>query len=290
MELPGLQKKMYPFYFIFPALIIYTVIFVIPTFGSFFYSFTHWTLKDWTFIGFDNYRTFFSEPSLRIGLTNTLIYGFGTCAGKVVIALLLAVLLTKEMKVQQYLRTVIFFPTMLSALAVGLTFKSLMHPSRGLINTALALVGIHGPNWLTNEHLALFSVMGIDVWKGLGVSTLIYITGIQSISRDYYEVARIDGASGRQIFRYITLPMIRTSMNSVITLSLIAGLRNFDLMWATTGGGPGFATELMTTVTYRMFASGLYGLSTVGNVVLFLIIMAIAFPLYGYLGKKEVEG
>lgn len=284
-----LKGRMYPIYFMVPALAVYIVIFIIPTFSSFFYSFTKWTLTDWEFIGWDNYKTFFSEPSLRIGLKNTLIYGFGTSFGKVVIALLLAVLLTRGLKIQGYLRTVIFFPTLLSALAVGFTFKSLMHPTTGLINNALGVLGVGSIHWLTNDKIALFSVMGIDIWKGLGVATLIYITGIQSIPKDYYEAAKIDGASAGQSFRFITLPLIRTAMNSVITLSLIGGLRNFDLVYSTTGGGPGFATELMTTVTYRMFAAGLYGLSTVGNVVLFLIITAIAFPLYGYLGRKEVE-
>ncbi len=289
MRLSRSKKRMYPLYFIIPALLVYFTIFIVPTFSSFFYSFTRWTLTDWEFIGWDNYKAFFAEPSLRIGLRNTLVYGFGTSLGKVVISLLLAVLLTKGLKVQGYLRTVIFFPTLLSALAVGFTFKSLMHPTTGLINKFLEVFGIPGVHWLTDGKIALFSVMGIDIWKGLGVATLIYITGIQSISKDYYEAARIDGANSRQQFWFITLPLIRTSMNSVITLSLIGGLRNFDLVYSTTGGGPGFTTELMTTVTYRMFAAGLYGLSTVGNVILFLIITAIAFPLYGYLGKKEAE-
>ncbi|RZT00571.1 carbohydrate ABC transporter permease [Cuneatibacter caecimuris] len=283
----SIAQKIYSRKLMLPAAAIYVVIFVIPTFSSFFFSFTRWTLKDWEWIGLDNFITFFQEPSLLIGLKNTILYGAMTCGLKVVIALLLAILLTRGWKIEGYLRTVIFIPTIISTIAIGLMFKSFMHPTNGIINQALDQLGIGSVFWLTDKRLALLSVALVDVWKGLGVATLIYVAGIKGIDRTYTEAAEIDGASGVQRFRYITLPLIRPAMNSVLILSLIGGLRNFDLIWVMTGGGPGFTTDLLTTVIYKQYANGLYGLSTAGNVILFLVVALIAFPVYYYLTKKE---
>ena len=128
-----------------------------------------------------------------------------------------------------------------------------------------------------------------DVWKGVGVATVIYIAGITAIPRDYYEAASLDGATTIQQFFRITIPLCRSSMNSVIILSFIGGMRTFDLIWSMTGGGPGFATDTLASVIYKQYAAGFYGLSTAGNVIMFVLIAVIAFPLFNYLTSKEVE-
>ena len=270
-----------------PAAVIYIIIFIVPTFSSFFFSFTRWTLKDWEWIGIDKFITFFREPSLVIGIRNTLFYGFVTCGLKVVIALLLAIVLTQGWKIEGYLRTLVFFPAIISTMAVGLIFKSFMHPTNGIINQALALFGIGKIYWLTDKSTAMLSVALVDVWQGLGTATLMYIAGIKAIDHTYVEAAEIDGANAFQRFQYITLPLIRPVMNSVLILSLTGGLRNFELVWAMTKGGPGFTTDLLTTVIYKQYANGLYGLSTAGNVILFLLVSVIAFPVYSNITRKE---
>lgn len=281
------KEKIYKRTLMLPAAVIYIIIFIIPTFSSFFFSFTRWTLKDWEWIGLDNFISFFQEPSLFIGIKNTLFYGFATCGMKVTIALLLALLLTQGWKIEGYLRTLVFFPAIISTMAVGLIFKSFMHPTNGIINQALAVFGIEKIYWLTDKNLAMFSVALVDVWAGLGTATLMYIAGIKAIDHTYVEAARIDGASTWQQFRYITLPLIRPAMNSVLILSLTGGLRNFELVWAMTKGGPGFATDLLTTVIYKQYANGLYGLSTAGNVILFILVSLIAFPVYSSITRRE---
>jgi raffinose/stachyose/melibiose transport system permease protein len=142
---------------------------------------TVWTLTDFRFVGFYNYKTFFSEYSLRIGIKNTLIYASLTCAFKAVLALGLAVLLTSGIKSRYIIRSIVFFPNLVSTIAVGLTFSALMHPTRGLFNAILGKFGIAGPDWLGNISIALFSVIATDVWKGVGVATVIYIAGLQAI-------------------------------------------------------------------------------------------------------------
>lgn len=164
-----------------------------------------------------------------------------------------------------------------------------MHPTKGLFNTVIAALGAEGPDWLGNVNMALFSVIGVDVWKGVGIATVIYIAGIQSIDKTYYEAAAIDGASKRQALWSITVPLCRPAMNSVIILAFIGGMRTFDLIWAMTGGGPGFATDVMASIVYKQYAAGFYGLSTAGNVIMFILIAVLAFPLQKYLLSKEVD-
>lgn len=284
------MKKLYSPWFLMPIGVIYFTLFILPTLMSFFFCMTTWTLTDWKFTGLDNLRMFFNEISLRISFKNTLIYASLTCMVKVVLGMLLgAVLSSTMMKTRHILRSVLFFPNLISSIAVGITFKSLMHPTRGLINAALKAIGIAGPDWLGNYNIALYSIIGIDVWKGVGIATMIYVSGIMSIPEHYYEALSIDGGNAWDKFVHITLPLCRPARNSVIILSFIGGLRTFDLVWVTTKGGPGFYTDLLASVVYKQYAAGYYGLSTLGNVLMLLLICALAYPLYFYITRKEVD-
>jgi raffinose/stachyose/melibiose transport system permease protein len=284
-----LKSKIYNKWFILPLLTIFTIFFIIPTIISFYFSFTVWSFTEHRFVGLWNYRTFFSEISLRIGIRNTLTYGFITSALKTILGLLLALLLTGKLRTQNILRAIVFFPHIVSTIAVGITFTSMMHPTIGLFNRALATIGLPGIGWLTNPDIALFSIIVVDVWKGVGVATVIYIAGLSAISETYYEAAAIDGGSPFQRFRFITFPLVQSSINTVIVLSFISGLRTFDLIWAMTRGGPGFATDTLASIIYKQYAFGFFGLSTAGNVLLFLLTGIIIFPLYKFLISREVE-
>ncbi|GAA2502849.1 carbohydrate ABC transporter permease [Winogradskya humida] len=283
------MKSPYPRWFYLPAALVYAVLFVVPTFASFYFSLTRWTIFESHFIGLDNFVTFFQEPALVKGFVNTLIYGVVTSGLKVVIGLGLAVLLTGRIAARGYLRSVVFFPVLVSTIGVGLTFTVLMNPERGLINQALGTVGVDGPGWLTDPAYALLSVALVDVWKGVGLATLIFIAGIVSIPQEYFEAARTDGASAWDMFRNITLPLARPATVTVVILSLIGGLRSFDLIWAMTRGGPGFTSDVVASVIYKQYQAGFAGLSTAGNVVLFVIVTAIVLPLSRFLNRKEVE-
>ncbi|WP_025950632.1 carbohydrate ABC transporter permease [Geobacillus thermocatenulatus] len=284
-----LANRTYTYWFLIPAGVIYFVFFLLPTLMSFFFSMTWWSLTDWKFIGLDNFKMFLTEESLNIGFRNTIIYAVVTCSLKVVFGLLLGVFLSSKLRSVGFIRSMVFFPSLLSTVAVGVAFMAMMHPSKGLINLALKTIGIVGPDWLGDTRIALLSVALVDVWKGVGMATVIFIAGIMSIPRDYYEALMIDGGNAFQRFWHITLPLSRPAMNSVIILSFIGGLRSFDLIWAMTKGGPGFSTDLIASIIYKQYQAGFYGLSTAGNVILFLLVSALAFPLYVYLNRKEVN-
>lgn len=281
-------NRVYSYWFLLPGGIVYFVFFLLPTFISFFFSMTRWTLFSWKFTGFENFVMFFSETSLSIGFKNTLIYAVVTCALKVVLGFLLGAFLTTNLKTRGFLRSMIFFPTILSTIAVGIIFGDLMHPTMGAINLALAAIGIQGPDWLGDPHLALLSVAFVDVWKGVGIATVIFLAGIQAIPQQYYEAVMIDGGNAFHRLRYVTLPLSRPATNAVIVLAFIGGLRTFDLIWAMTGGGPGFTTDLIASIIYKQYSGGFYGLATAGNVILFLIVAILAVPLFRFLSKSEV--
>ena len=279
----------YPYWFYIVPGLIYTIFFIVPTFTSFYFSFTRWDLFTSTWIGLKNYQTFFAEQALVIGLRNTLIYAVLTSGLKVVLGMALALLLTSKIIARGYLRSVIFFPVLVSVIGVGLTFAVLMDPERGLINQALGVVGIDGPGWLTNPSLALFSIALVDIWKGVGLATVIYIAGVLSIPQDYYEAVDVDGGGAWQKFRNITLPLSRPATFTVILLSFIGGLRSFDLIWTMTEGGPGFSSDVIASVIYKEYQAGFFGLATAGNVILFILVTVIVYPLFRYFNSKEVE-
>lgn len=283
------RRSPYPYWFVLPAAVVFVTLFLVPTFASLWFSLTRWDLFTASYIGLDNFRQFFSERNLTQGLGNTVIYAILTSATKTVCGLLLAVLLTSGIWGQSFLRTVVFFPVLVSTIGVGITFSVLMHPTKGLFNVGLAAIGIHGPGWLTDASLALYSVALVDLWKGVGLATLIYIAGLAAISPDYYEAARIDGATRVQQFWRVTVPLVQPATVTVIILSLIGGLRSFDLIWAMTRGGPGFSSDVLASVIYKQYQAGFYGLSTAGNVILFLLISLIILPLTWWLNRREVD-
>jgi raffinose/stachyose/melibiose transport system permease protein len=282
-------RSLYPTWFYLPAAIIYAILFLIPTFASFYFSLTRWSLFDFEFIGMENFVQFFREPALVTGMVNTVIYAVVTSGLKVVLGLLFGVLLTSQIIARGFLRSVVFFPVLVSTIGVGITFQVLMDPFDGLINDTLAWFGIEGPGWLTDPRWALLSVALVDVWKGVGLATVIFIAGIVSIPSEYFEAARVDGAGPVQNFWLILLPMARPATATVIILSLIGGLRSFELIWAMTRGGPGFTSDVIASVIYKQYQAGFYGLSTAGNVLLFLLVTAIVLPLSWFLNRREVE-
>ena len=260
--------KTYPLWFHIPGGLVYLVLFIVPTVFSFYFAFTRWTLFKSTFIGFDNFVLFFNEPGLIGSLKNTLIYGFLTSSSKVVLGMLLAVVLSAPIIARGYLRSVTFFPVLISAVGVGLTFQVLLDPFNGIVNKVISsMTGADGPGWLTDPNIALLSVVGIDVWKGIGLATLIYIAGIAAIPNEYFEAARVDGASAWNTFRFITLPLIMPYImvavvitNTTVIVEAIIAIASYvieQVAGLVTNGGTNYDT-----------ISGIKGSGIVGKMII----------------------
>ena len=286
------QKKMYPTYFVWGALILYAVLYVVPGIIGIGYSFTDWSAfsDKLHFVKFENFKRIFSpEENYTKYLGNTILFTFVTTIAKNLLGLLLAVLLTKRVKLLNFHRAVMYIPAVLSALIAGMIFKSILNPKIGLMNTFLALFGVEGPQWLTDPDIAFWSVMGVDVWKGTGYIMTIFIAGIMSISPTYYEAASIDGAGSWQQFRSITLPMLMPTITVTTVLNVIYGLKVFDTVYALTNGGPGYATEVLYTSVYKEFGDGRYAVGTALSSVMFVFMVFIGYFLIRMMTKNEVE-
>jgi raffinose/stachyose/melibiose transport system permease protein len=289
-------KSPYSYKLAAPIGIIFLIFFVIPTVVSFFFSMTRWTLFDWEFIGFENFIQYFKEASLAIGFKNTLIYGVVTSGLKVVFGLALALLLTGRLRAKGFLRSIVYFPVLVSTIGVGFTFSVLMDPNYGAINKAIVAAGksigweTYGPGWLVDPNLLpLMSVAFVDVWKGVGIATVLFMAGLAAIPQEYYEALAVDGGGAWDKFRNITLPLVRPATAAVIILSFIGGLRSFDLIWAMTNGGPGFLSDVIASINYKQYQAGFYGLATAGNVILLFFVLAITGPVYWYFNRKEQQ-
>lgn len=285
-----LMEKTYSYWLLVPGVLIYFVIFVIPTISSFYFAMTRWNLRTAEWVGLDNFITFLSQPSTQYSIGHTFLYAGVTTLVKAVVGLLLAVWLSdKALKSAGYIKTVLYFPAMLSTVVVGIAFSAILHPSSGIVNQVIMELGGSKIQWLNDSKIALWVVMFADIWKTIGINILIYLSGIAAISKDYYEASSLDGASKWQQFRNITLPLLIPSISSAITLSLIGGMKNYELIWTMTEGGPGYSTEVLGTVAYKLFARGNYGLATAGQVIIFIIVCLIVFPINSWLSKKAVE-
>ena len=286
------QKRMYPTYFALGALILYAALYVVPGIIGIGYSFTDWSAysDQLHFVWLDNFKRIFSPEENYIKyLGNTLLFTFVTTIAKNILGLLLAVLLTKRVRLLNFHRAVMYIPAVLSALIAGMIFKSILNPQQGLLNGFLALFGIKGPQWLTDPDIAFWSVMGVDIWKGTGYIMTIFIAGIMSVSPVYYEAASIDGATPWQQFRSITLPMLMPTITVTTVLNVIYGLKVFDTVYALTNGGPGYATEVLYTSDYKEFGNGRYAVGTALSSVMFVFMVFIGYFLIRLMTKNEVE-
>ena len=273
----------YPQLFTWPALVLYTAFFILPSLGGIVYSFTDWSSysDDVNFVGLKNFQKLFSsDENYFTYFWNTFVFTAVTIVLKTVFGLSLALLLDKGVKslVNVY-RALIYVPVVLPMLVVGLIFRSILHPSHGLLNVTLRAVGLDvlALHWLTDPHLALFSVMVIDTWKGVGYIMVILLAGLQTIPKEYYEAAEVDGAGPWLRFWFITLPMLMPAIMVVTVLNMLYGLRVFDIVYATTNGGPGYASEVVQTGIFKTFSQGQYGLGTALSSILFVILAVVGY-------------
>ena len=285
------KSKIYPRYFALGALMIYSILFVLPGLIGVGYSFTDWSAysDELHFVGFENFKIVFSadENYMKI-ITNTLSFTIITTLLKNALGLILAILLTKSIKLLNMHRSIMFMPSVLSTLIIGMIFKSILDPKSGFLNTFLRSIGLDflAMKWLATSELAFGSVMAVDIWRGVGY---IMIAGILSISSDYYEAASIDGANGWQGFWYITFPLLLPTLATTTVLNVIYGLKVFDMVYALTNGGPGKATtEVLYTAVFKKFGTGQYAVGTALSSVMFIIMIFVGSYMIHIMTKNEV--
>ena len=277
------HQSRYPFYFVLGALCLYLVFSIIPGITGIFYSFTDWSgyTNKINFIGLDNFKTVFSaSENYLLFIKNTFVFTAITIVLKTAIGLALALILTEGVKRFAYFyRMLIYLPVVLPALAVALIFRSILNPATGFLNTTLRGIGLGmlAQKWLVDPHIALYSVIGVDTWQGVGYIMVILIAGLQAIPREYYEAAEVDGAGFWAKLYSITLPLMMPAIIIVTVLNLLYALRVFDLVYALTNGGPGYATDVIYTAVFKAFSQGQWGLGTAFSSLLFVFMCVLGY-------------
>ena len=289
-----LQSK-YPFSFVLGALVLYLVFFIIPGISGIAYSFTDWSSyrTEVNFVGLDNFKTIFSSGEHYLDyISNTLIFVLITIVLKTVFALALALLLNDAVKhLAHFYRMMIYLPVVLPMLAVALIFRSILNPATGLLNVLLRGIGLDSLalNWLVDPKIALFSVIGVDTWKGVGYIMVILLAGLQTIPREYYEAAAVDGAGALAKFRHITWPLLTPALIVVTVLNVLYGLRVFDIVYVLANGGPGYATEVVSTAIFKAFGQGRYGLGTAISSILFVVMSGTGYFVIRLMERESVS-
>lgn len=270
-----------------PLLIFVVVIAIYPLFFSFFISFFKYRLTDptqtRTFLWFDNYLAAFNDPQVIKAVTNTLVFVVGTVTLELVAGLLLAMLLSAETRLMQLIRSFLLLPMAIPPLVVGLVWKSLYNVDFGVIPYYLKLAGLNvGRGPLGELSTAMPAVILVDFWQWTPLLMVVFLAGLKSLPRDPYEAAVVDGASRWQSFWLITLPLLKPTLLIALLLRTTQSFKVFDIIFATTAGGPGSAT---TVLNYHIFTVGMtffdmgYAAALANILLVIVAIFSIAYVM-----------
>jgi raffinose/stachyose/melibiose transport system permease protein len=278
------ERATHPAWFLVPALVILAVFFVVPTVFNFVYAFTDWSgfKSQINPVGFDNFSRVAENGTLFRSLRITLVYAVLVAIFQNVFGLALAVLLERDTTLNRIARAAFFIPVLMSALAVGYIFQALLKPD-GALNHVL---GLSVP-WLGSTQWTIVVVALIHAWKWMGLSMLIYLAGLKTMPEDILEAARIDGATTFQRFWTIRFPLLAPAVTFSVATALLGSMNGFDVVQATTGGGPARTTEILNIFIYRTFGQGLFAQATTMSLVLFLMVALLAFPVITMLRRRE---
>ncbi len=278
--------------FLAPAFILFIAFLLYPILRSVYFSTFDWNglgpAVD--YVGLGNFKEILSDTVFMKAVTNCLLIVVLSLVIQLPVALALAIMVGRDLPGRAFFRMIFFMPYVLSEVITGIIWMSLFNadPSRGLINALLVLIpGVQPQNFLSDIHQVVFCIFIVLTWKYFGLHMLLYLAGLQNIPREIEEAAFIDGANRWQLTRHITIPMLGSTIRTVIQLSVLGSLTQFNLVWVMTGGGPVNASEFMATYMYR-FAFKRYLLGYGSAVALVMLLICLIFSVaYMRLARQE---
>ncbi len=259
-----------------PAVIVLFLIVILPIGYNLYLTFTKWTigLGEPRFIGLDNFLELLSDERVWNG-TKVMVYFSGMSLSiELVLGLLIALYFNRTFKGSELVQAIYIIPFAATPVAVALIWRIMLNPEIGVLNYLLTGIGLPGSLWVSSEQMVIPTLVMVDVWKWTPMITLIVLAGLKSLPPDPFEAARIDGASMFQIFRYITLPLIRPVLIAALMLRSLDNLKEFDMIYTITQGGPGIASETLYLYSYNVgFSFFKAGYGSALMVVVFLIVL-----------------
>lgn len=271
-----------PYLFVLPNLLIFLIFIIIPALMGLVYSFTNYDgISKFNFIGLENYTRLFTSQEFWQVFINTVEYAVFVVPLVFVLSLFIASLLIKEIKGRGFFRAIFYWPTMISFIIVGLSWKWIFGDSFGIITYLLEAAHLPVIKWLSDPFFAKASIVMATVWSRLGFFMVIFIAGLQSIPASYYEAAQIDGATKRQIFWNITLPLLKPTSLLVFLLLVVESVKSYPLVFSLTGGGPAKETTLIVQYIYENgFTKSDVGYASAMSVILFIVIGVFSLIQY----------
>ncbi|MEK3884573.1 sugar ABC transporter permease [Paenibacillus sp. PL2-23] len=272
------SEKWYGYLFISPMVLGFAAFLLGPILTAFFMSFTNWSLfKETSYIGFDNYKTAFTnDPVFWETVGNTLYFSAGLVPLNLLLALGLALLLKNKLPGIGFFRTAIFTPVVTSLVVWAIVFKYIFATDAGMVNQLLEMIGVQGPAWLYNMDLAMPVVIVVSVLKNVGLNMVIFLAALHDVPKMYYEAAELDGATRWNVLTKVTLPLISPSVFLALMLTLIGSLKVFGQIYVMTGGGPGTSTYVLVYYIYQQaFKLYEFGYASAIAFILFFIVLAL---------------
>lgn len=287
-----MKEKMKSAGFLLPALLTYTIVVVFPTIYSVILSFCDWNgLAAKKFVGLKNYIHLFTTDNIfYTALKNNIIWIILTVCITVVLALLLALVLNKSFQGRIVYRAVFYFPYMLSWIIVGIIWKWMYNPNFGLLNQFFKALGLNSLTgaYLSNTKISLYCVFVAALWQGLGQPMLYFLAGLQTMSTDIIEAARIDGAGKLNLFFRVIVPMLKETFVIVLATQIIASMKVYDIIYVMTDGGPANATQTLATYMYNQtFTYNNLGVGSAIATVMVVIMMVVIIPYVAFSMKED---
>ena len=277
--------KQTPYFFLLPSILILAFTSLYPICYSIYYSFFNWRWgNEKDFVGISNYIFLLTDKEFWIIIKNTFVFAFFACLIEIIVGVLLAIYIDRIKYGSAIIRTLLLIPLMISGISVTMLFKVILDNMFGIIPYFLSFIGIKS-NFFGSYDAAMPTIIGLDVWWQTSFVFIIVLAGFQSIPSEPIEAAKMDGATEWEVTRYIRLPMIRSLLFLVLIFRSIDTLKVFDIIWGTTGGGPGLATEALQTYAYRVAYSFLEMSKSMTVMVLFSVVVIFLTVIYSKFNK-----
>ena len=275
-----------------PALTLFVVFIFYPITQGFRWSFTNWNgySPKYSWVGWEQYVRMFSDPITLRTIINTFIYGLGSTLFQNILGLAYALFLNGASRGKSIVRTIVYFPVIISPLIMGYIWYFLFQYDGGAINDIFIFLRQEPLDWLGNGPRAVWLMTLVNTYQFMGVAMIANLSVLQAIPKECLEAAAIDGAAGISLFRYVTLPLLMPAVTFSMVINIIGGLKLFDVIMAMTLGGPAYASHSLSTMMYNLyFAQQNAGYAAALGNLMFLIIAVIGIGTLIYLRRKEVE-
>lgn len=278
--------------FYLPAVILLVVFIIYPLISGIGLSLTNWDgyNEAKSFVGLANYKSMFTDMNFMQIIINTFIYGIGSTVIQQILGLGLALLLNTRIKGRTLMRAIIYLPALVASVIMGIMYYFVFQYQQGALNAILGVFGIQKIPWFNNAAFAVAIVVFVNSMQYVGISMIIYLAGLQTMNQEVVEAAEVDGAYGWKKFWNITLPLLAPSFTTSVVLNLIGGLKLYDLVKVLTGGGPGYATNSISTYIGTMyFDNQTAGYASAIGVFLFVLIALVTWLVNKGLAKLDWE-